>query len=129
MASRLEKHEKFILDQLLLRHTYESIARSLNELGCRSSRQNLMSWVKNRTKKLKVRRELIDPPTSTAPSDQHPTRQVAAAPNSKIALVASSAKSSTFSQYVTKDDEENYLNEVIKFEEKKINSNLLDRNK
>ncbi len=64
MASKLEPHEKFILEQLLQRRSYQSITESLSNLGCKTSRQNLMSWVKNRAEKLRARRELADPSPS-----------------------------------------------------------------
>lgn len=129
MASRLEKHEKFILDQLLLRRSYESIARDLAGMDCKTSRQNLMVWVKNRAEKLKARRELTDPLAWVAPVNQPPTRPAAPAAKPKMTPVAPTAKASTPSKFMTKEEEEKYLNEIIKSEKKKTNSNLLDGKK
>ena len=66
MASKLEKHEKFIVAQLAQRCSYASIAKSLTDLGCKTSPQNVFSWARNRASKLQARQALVNPLPSTA---------------------------------------------------------------
>lgn len=84
-TSRLEKHEKFILEELSGGRSYVQIAESLAKKGCDTSSVNVFKWVKRRAARILRAAAVIDPlgyASSPSPVQipQEPPRQVQAEP-------------------------------------------------
>jgi len=84
-TSRLEKHEKFILEELSGGRSYVQIAESLVKKGCDTSSVNVFKWVKRRAARILRAAAVIDPlgyASSPSPAQipQEPPRQVQAEP-------------------------------------------------
>ena len=58
MTSILEKHEEFIIQKISKGDSYSVIAKALKDMGCKTSTQNLFTWIKRRPAKLKARQAL-----------------------------------------------------------------------
>lgn len=84
MSSKLEKHEEFIIQQLLARRSYSQIATDLDALGCKTARTNIHLWAKTRAKKLLSRQQLVNPHFAFAPTAPIPALPAATIPSAPV---------------------------------------------
>ena len=61
MRSRLDGHVDFILSELQTGNSYESTAKKLTAMGCKTSRVNLYLWLKRRAARIQAKLHLTDP--------------------------------------------------------------------
>ena len=93
MRSRLDGHVDFILSELQTGNSYESTAKKLTAMGCKTSRVNLYLWLKRRAARIQAKLHLTDPLGAIQTSRQQvPTAPVhEPAEKETVADVAASA--------------------------------------
>lgn len=70
MSSKLNEHAELVATQLQKGLSYSQIVIVLSESGCVTSRQNLISWLNRRAKRIRSRLHLIDPSAALRASNQ-----------------------------------------------------------